>query len=121
MDPGARLVFTVGGTVRPRSTAFFASRPAATITTGFDVFVHDVIAAITTDPSVSGARAPSILMLIALGFTATATPPADPPAPPAILSSNAVWKLLPICPSATRSCGRRGPATLGSRLDKSSV
>ena len=34
------------------STAFFASRPAATITDGFDVFVQLVIAAITTEPCV---------------------------------------------------------------------
>jgi hypothetical protein len=35
---------------RPRSTAFFASSPAPTMTAGLDVFVHDVIAAITTTP-----------------------------------------------------------------------
>ena len=34
----------------PRSTAFRASRPAPTITDGFDVFVQLVIAAITTSP-----------------------------------------------------------------------
>ena len=36
--------------LRPRSTAFFASRPAPSITGGFDVFVQLVIAAITTAP-----------------------------------------------------------------------
>ncbi len=36
--------------MRPRSTAFFASNPAPTMTAGFEVFVHDVIAAITTEP-----------------------------------------------------------------------
>ena len=49
-DPGARLVFTYVGGFSPRSTAFFATRPAASSTDGFDVFVHDVIAAITTAP-----------------------------------------------------------------------
>ena len=39
-----------GITVSPCSTAFFASRPAASRTPGFDVFVHDVIAAISTSP-----------------------------------------------------------------------
>ena len=39
-----------GLTVRPFSTAFFASSPAASITPGFDVFVHEVIAAISTSP-----------------------------------------------------------------------
>ena len=48
--PGASLVFTHGLTARPRSTAFLASRPAPIITDGFDVFVHEVIAAITTCP-----------------------------------------------------------------------
>ncbi len=47
---GARGVFTHGLVCRPTSTAFLASRPAATITEGFDVLVHDVIAAITTWP-----------------------------------------------------------------------
>jgi hypothetical protein len=49
-EPGARLDFTQGRRSRPRSTAFFARSPAATITDGFDVFVHEVIAAITTAP-----------------------------------------------------------------------
>ena len=49
-EPGARLVFTHGCCVSPFSTAFFARRPAAIITPGFDVFVQLVIAAITTEP-----------------------------------------------------------------------
>src|SRR6202158_3002589 len=49
-EPGARLVFTHGWRASPRSTAFFASRPAAIITLGFEVFVQLVIAAITTEP-----------------------------------------------------------------------
>jgi hypothetical protein len=39
--------------VSPSSTAFFASRPAASMTAGFDVLVHEVIAAITTSPCVN--------------------------------------------------------------------
>src|SRR4051812_4623225 len=50
LDPGASDVFTHGLVERPFSTAFFASRPAATSTDGFDVLVQLVIAAITTDP-----------------------------------------------------------------------
>ena len=50
-EPGARLVLTCEADVRPRATALRASRPAATMTEGFDVFVHEVIAAITTSPS----------------------------------------------------------------------
>jgi hypothetical protein len=39
-----------GLTVNPFATAFLATRPAASMTSGFDVFVQEVIAAITTDP-----------------------------------------------------------------------
>src|SRR5688500_8979372 len=53
------LVLTQGRTLSPRSTAFFASSPAPTITLGFDVFVHDVIAAITTVPSPISASTPA--------------------------------------------------------------
>ena len=52
-EPGARLVLTHGFVRRPRLMAFRASRPAATITEGFEVLVHEVIAAITTEPSCS--------------------------------------------------------------------
>src|SRR5256885_3941965 len=52
-EPGAKVVFTCGFTVRPRSIAFFARRPAAIITDGFDVFVQLVMAAMTTEPSVT--------------------------------------------------------------------
>ena len=52
-EPGASEVFTHGLTLSPRSTAFFASSPAASITAGFEVLVHEVMAAITTSPCVS--------------------------------------------------------------------
>ena len=48
--PGASEVFTTGLTLRPRSTAFFASKPAASITRGLLVFVQLVMAAISTEP-----------------------------------------------------------------------
>src|SRR5262249_7895999 len=63
--PGARLVFTWGGTLRPFSTAFLAKRPAAIITLGLLVFVQLVMAAITTSPCLSGNLLP---------FTWTSTP-----------------------------------------------
>ena len=50
MEPGASDVLTVAGTVSPRATAFRASSPAPIITVGLEVFVHDVIAAIATEP-----------------------------------------------------------------------
>jgi len=49
-EPGASEVFTHGLTSRPFSTAFLATRPAARSTLGFDVLVHDVMAATTTAP-----------------------------------------------------------------------
>src|SRR5690348_7244128 len=52
-DPGASDVFTQGFVVSPRSTAFLATRPAATSTAGFEVLVHDVIAESTTAPCAS--------------------------------------------------------------------
>src|SRR5512134_1308225 len=50
-EPGASDVFTHGFDVSPRATAFCASRPAASITLGLAVLVHEVMAAITTWPS----------------------------------------------------------------------
>ena len=43
----------------PRSTAFFASSPAPSMTCGFDVFVQLVIAAMTTAPWSSSNVSPS--------------------------------------------------------------
>src|SRR5690349_12917577 len=41
-EPGASEVFTHGPTPSPRSTAFLASKPAASMTDGFEVLVHEV-------------------------------------------------------------------------------
>ena len=48
--PGARELLTYAGTCSPRSTAFFASSPAASMTLGLDVLVQLVMAAMTTEP-----------------------------------------------------------------------
>src|SRR6266516_2109449 len=66
-EPGASVVFTHGLLVRPRSTAFLASTAAATITDGLDVFVQEVIAAITTAPWSSTNDVPSA-SVTGLGF-----------------------------------------------------
>ena len=58
-EPGASEVFTHGLIARPLSTAFLASSAAPIITDGFDVLVHEVIAAITTAPWSSSNVAPS--------------------------------------------------------------
>ena len=58
-DPGANDVFTQGLVSKPSSTAFFANNPAPIRTFGFDVFVHEVIAAIiilTREILISGLR-----------------------------------------------------------------
>src|SRR5207244_11541378 len=52
-EPGASDVLMCGLTARPRSTAFFASSPAASRTPGFEVLVQEVIAAISTSPCLS--------------------------------------------------------------------
>src|ERR1035441_4835425 len=49
-EPGASDALTSGLTCNPRSTAFFASNPAASITDGLLVLVQLVIAAINTLP-----------------------------------------------------------------------
>jgi hypothetical protein len=49
-EPGASDVLMCGATFRPASTAFFATRPAASRTLGFEVLVQEVIAAIRTSP-----------------------------------------------------------------------
>ena len=85
---------THGRRCRPSASAFFATRPAATISAGLDVFVHDVIAEITTDPS------PSCVPFCVL-------------TPNASENERATWG------SDTRSCGRRGPARLGTTASRS--
>src|SRR5215469_6392271 len=50
LEPGASVVFTQGLRVSPALTAFRASSAAPTMTNGFEVLVHEVIAAITTEP-----------------------------------------------------------------------
>src|ERR1700742_535028 len=59
LEPGARVVLTHGLRDRPRSTAFFAKSAAPSITYGLDVFVQEVIAAITTWPWSSVVSVPS--------------------------------------------------------------
>jgi len=49
-EPGDNDVLMYGETLRPALTAFCANKPAPNITEGLLVFVHDVIAAITTEP-----------------------------------------------------------------------
>ena len=71
----------------PRSTAFLASRPAAIITLGFDVFVQLVIAAITTEPCSSCCATAG----------STATPPSRGHRSPRAALLDATVFLAPAC------------------------
>ena len=124
-EPGARLVFTHGLRVSPRSNAFLATSPAPIITLGFEVLVQLVIAAITTAPC-------SSWVVTAGSATAADAPPVvadtcdEPPASApffdddAIIELSPAWKPLLACFSETRSCGRFGPARHGSTVARSS-
>src|ERR1700731_1721548 len=59
LEPGASVVFTQGLRDRPLSTAFLATSAAPTMTEGLEVFVHEVMAAITTDPWSTSVVVPS--------------------------------------------------------------
>src|SRR5437763_11883326 len=100
-DPGASDVFTQGFASRPRSTAFLARSPAATITWGFDVLVQLVMAAMATWPWSSSNVAPPAVVTgtrcrgrLALGIAAGAgrpgsgLPSAPPPSPGGSLAGN---------------------------------
>ena len=140
-EPGASEVFTHGIRSRPASTAFFASRPAPTITDGFDVFVQLVIAAMTTDPcpkpSSRSATAvpgsgwlcstcfgdwppPSVVGGSLAGNDSAAASSYPVSASPPVYSSSSERKSSAALESATRSCGRFGPASEGSTSPRSS-
>ncbi len=61
-EPGPRVVLTHGLLFRPLSSAFFARSPAAIMTDGFEVLVHEVIAASATEPWSSVKDAPSAVV-----------------------------------------------------------
>ena len=49
-EPGDKEVQMYGYVLIPFSTAFLARRPAWSMTLGLEVFVHEVMAAMTTEP-----------------------------------------------------------------------
>ena len=105
LDPGARVVFTQGLDFNPFSTAFFASNAAPIITEGFDVFVQDVIDAITTSPFFTRVdpALTSSLRVLSLKYEGR-------------IFSKAVFESL----SAIRSCGLFGPEIDGTTVERSS-
>src|SRR2546430_5243049 len=137
-EPGARLVFTQGCDWRPRSTAFLATSPAAIMTDGFEVLVQLVIAAMTTEPcrSLQSTLSSFRSTWVGRGGAATAVPPPNgwPPSASQWLRTSAGGAMgelgltrvgrasrnaCPTARNATRSCGRRGPARLGSTVERS--
>ena len=107
-EPGARLVFTHGLRVRPRSTAFLATRPAATRTLGLDVLVQLVMAATTTAPWSIASPCESAAAGAAAGVFRSAS-----------ICGSAAANFAFAAESGTRSWGRFGPASDGSTLPRS--
>ena len=112
-DPGASDVFTCFFTVRPRSTAFLARRPAASSTPGLEVLVHEVIAAIITSPEPTS-RPSRVLKRLprSSGFL-------EKPFSAAGLAKSSVNFAFTL-PISMRSCGRFGPASEGVTVPRSS-
>lgn len=75
MDPGDKEVLMYGATCRPSRTAFLAKIPAPNITDGFDVFVDEAMAAMTTEPCFSEYVFPSSNVNFPLVSTASADSP----------------------------------------------
>ena len=103
-----------GRTVNPRSTAFLASRPAAIMTLGLEVLVHEVMAAISTSPEPTSTPGPA--------GTRFASVAGGRPKPLAL--TGALYdarKRLARSGRAMRSCGRLGPATEGTMPARSSL
>src|SRR4051794_16631734 len=107
LEPGANDVFTHGLRLRPRSTALRATRPAASITEGLEVFVHDVMAAIVTEPWSSTTSSPDARCT---GVGVEVAP----------VVANASASIGLARSSGTRSWGRDGPARDGTTLARSS-
>ena len=101
LDPGAREVLTWGQDLSPSSAAFLATSPAAIMTEGLAVLVHDVMDAMTSDPSPS---------CPATGFLCSSTPSA--------LSDSANLGFISL--RGILSWGLLCPARQGSTVERSS-
>src|SRR5699024_12646776 len=110
-------VFTYLGTVSPFSTAFLAIRPAPNITYGLDVFVHEVIAAMTKSPVFSSSLSPSLYSTVPVLLNSSSLKPW--PWLPASAVTDFLYSSF-ISDKLIKSCGRFGPASDDSTVDKSS-
>src|SRR5205085_2604875 len=111
---------------------FWASSPAASITDGLDVFVQLVMAAMTTEPWCSGGSGAGSAGAWAVGkdssvFTASAETTSATTGSGLLLLlavpsrvGRAVENDFATWVNGTRSCGRRGPARLGTTVARSS-
>ncbi len=100
----------------PRSAAFLATRPAASITDGLLVFVHEVMAAMTMSPCVRSLfTEPMLRRPVFFNASSLSAKPR---------SSNGLRRSASNCVLTSarrmRSCGRLGPATDGSTDPRSS-
>jgi hypothetical protein len=97
LEPGASVVLTHGLLESPRSTAFLATSAAPIITDGFDVLVHDVIAAMTTAPWSTSLSVPSARVTFATLRWRSTSPrsgaPCGCPAAPFALVPTAIGSL----------------------------
>jgi hypothetical protein len=95
------------------------------MTLGFEVFVQLVIAATTTAPC-SRPSIPGTMTSVATAAAAGCAPAAVSPGfdeggfalRSVSIRSSACWNRYFDCRSETRSCGRFGPARLGSIVDR---
>jgi len=95
--------------------AFLASKPAPIITSGFDVFVQDVMAARTIEPCFKTFSCPLNLNLCCIFALSAATPnPLNP-----TLFGTQLMKSFLTSESGTLSCGLLGPEMHGSTELKS--
>src|SRR5699024_6432797 len=109
-EPGAIEVFTHGFELSPRLRALRASRPAAIITEGFEVFVHEVIDAIATAALASSKLRPSAVV--------TSTDLPSSPGAAWVWMGLANWVFA--LESSMRSCGGFGPEIEGTTVERSS-
>ena len=115
-EPGDKVVLMYGLILIPLSIAFLATKPAPIMASGLEVFVHDVMAARTTEPCFNECYCPLKVNLLST-FTFSAGTPN--PLNPTLLGTQAVKSFL-TSESGTLSCGLLGPEIRGSTVDKSS-
>lgn len=96
--------------------AFLATNPAPIIASGFEVLVHDVMAARTTEPCFNACCYPLYVNLCYMLALSAGTPN---PLNPTLFGTQAVKSFLTY-ESGTLSCGLFGPEMHGSTVAKSS-